>query len=290
MIGTPPTLRPSLLAIAILLLLPASTALSEEQAAAGAAADTAADPPGASAEAEMSAKKEALGGLFDDRSAGNDDSAKVQKRIDTISDETDELLAKYRTALKQTDSIRVYNSQMRELIASQDAELASLQSQLDRIEVVGRNVMPLMSKMVDAYESLVGLDLPFLLDERTERVADLRKLMKRSDVTSAEKYRRIMEAYQIENEYGRTIEAYRSTIELGGREVTVDFLRFGRIALVYQTPDGTEAGVWNQKARSWEALDPRYRGAIRDGLRLARKQAAPDLIRLPLPTAEKEAS
>jgi hypothetical protein len=283
MIGTSPTLRRPLLAVAILLLLPARLALSQE------AADTAVDRQGESAAAEMPAMTKELEGLFDDRSAGNDDSAKVQERIDEISDQTDELLAKYRTALKQTDSIRVYNSQMRELIASQDEELASLQSQVDRIEVVGRSVMPLMLKMVDAYESLVGLDLPFLLEERQERVASLRELMRRSDVTSAEKYRRIMEAYQIENEYGRTIEAYRSTIEIGGREVTVDFLRFGRIALVYQTPDGTEAGVWNQSTRSWQEIDPRYRGAIRDGLRIARKQAAPDLIRLPLPAADKGA-
>jgi hypothetical protein len=179
---------------------------------------------------------------------------------------------------------------MRELLSSQEAELASLQGQLDQVEVVGRAVMPLMLKMIDAYEQLVELDLPFLLDERKERVADLRTLMKRADVTSAEKYRRIMEAYQIENEYGRTIEAYRSTLDLAGREATVDFLRFGRIALVYQTPDGTEAGVWNQETKSWEKLDPRYRGAIRDGLRIARKQAAPDLIRLPLPASAGGAS
>jgi len=286
MIGTPPALRRPLSVVAILLLLPASMALSQEPAADPQVEAAQTEP----AQAEMPEMTEKLEGIFDDRSAGNDASAKVQKRIDTISDQTDELLAKYRTALKQTDSIRVYNAQMRELITSQDAEMDSLQGQLDRIEVVGRSVMPLMSKMVDAYESLVGLDLPFLLDERKQRVADLRALMKRSDVTSAEKYRRIMEAYQIENEYGRTIEAYRSTIELAGREVTVDFLRFGRIALVYQTPDGTEAGVWNQKTRAWEALDPRYRGPIRDGLRIARKQAAPDLIRLPLPAAEKDAS
>jgi len=237
----------------------------------------------------MPAMKKKLDGIFEDRSAGNDEAAAVQRRVDAISDETDELLARYRTTLKQIDSISVYNSQMRDLIASQEVELASIQSQLDRVEIVGRNVMPLMSKMVDAYESLVGLDLPFLLDERQERIADLRGLMKRSDVTSAEKYRRIMEAYQIENEYGRTIEAYRSTLDLGGREVTVDFLRFGRIALVYQTPDGTESGLWNQQTKSWEPLDSRYRGAIRDGLRIARKKASPDLIRLPLPAPEEGA-
>jgi hypothetical protein len=97
-----------------------------------------------------------------------------------------------------------------------------------------------------------------------------------------------MEAYQIENEYGRTIEAYRSMLERGDREVNVDFLRFGRIALIYQTLDGSEAGVWNQETRSWEPLDASYRTAIRHGLRIARKQAAPDMIRLPLPPAEEE--
>jgi hypothetical protein len=237
--------------------------------------------------ADMQAQKAAFDGLLDDRSSGNDEAAAVQKRIDETSDQTDDLLAKYRTALKQTDAIRVYNSQMRELIASQDAELASLERQLNQIELVGRSVMPLMSKMVDAYESLVSLDLPFLMDERNERIENLRLLMTRSDVTSAEKYRQIMEAYQIENEYGRTIEAYRSTLDLGGREVTVDFLRFGRVALVYQTPDGTESGVWNQATRSWDALDSAYRGPIRDGRRIARKQSAPDLIRLPLPAPER---
>jgi hypothetical protein len=240
-----------------------------------------------SAEAEMPAMKEALGGMFDARSGENDESAAVQKRIDTISDQTDELLAKYRTALKQIDSIRVYNNQLRQLITSQEAELGSLRDQLDRVEVVGRSVTPLMLRMIDALDALVELDLPYLIDERSERIAELRKLMGRADVTSAEKYRRIMEAYQIENEYGRTIEAYRSTIRRGDRDVKVDFLRFGRIALVYQTLDGMEAGVWNQAKRSWEPLDASYRTAIREGLRIARKQAAPDLIRLPLPVPQR---
>ena len=106
--------------------------------------------------------------------------------------------------------------------------------------------------------------------------------MHRADVTEAEKYRRIMEAYQIENEYGRTIEAYRASLQLDDRETTVDFLRFGRIALVYQSLDETQAGRWDQTMGSWVPLDSSFRSSIRHGLRIARKQAAPDLIRLPL--------
>ncbi len=255
-------------AIGAIAILPGAAALAQQEP---------------SADAEMPAMKQALGSMFDERSEANDESATVQKHIDELSDQTDELLAKYRTVLKQIDSIRIYNHQLRELITSQEGELASLQDQLDRVEVVGRSVTPLMLRMIDALDATVALDLPYLIEERTQRIADLRKLMTRAAVTSAEKYRLIMEAYQTENEYGRTIEAYRSTIKRGDRDIKVDFLRFGRIALVYQTLDGMEAGMWNQEKKTWDPLDASYRTAIRQGLRIARKQAAPDLIRLPLP-------
>jgi len=151
---------------------------------------------------------------------------------------------------------------------------------------VSREVTPLMLRMIDALESFVGLDVPFLEEERADRIVELRDLMHRADVTEAEKYRRLMEAYQVENEYGRTIEAYRSTVDKDDKELTVNFLRVGRIALVYQTLDEAEAGVWNQDQRRWEPLDSSFRTPIRQGLRIARKQSAPDLILLPLPAAK----
>jgi hypothetical protein len=119
-------------------------------------------------------------------------------------------------------------------------------------------------------------------------MAALRSMMERADVTTPEKFRQIMEAYQIENEFGRTIEAYRASLTIGDKETTVDFLRFGRIALVYQSLDESLSGRWDQESRSWVALDSSYRSALRQGLRIARKQAAPDLINLPLPAPTDE--
>ena len=229
-------------------------------------------------------------GLLEDvsevRHEGNVEGVESQGRVDEFSDETDLLFAKYSTTLKQIDSIGVYNHQMRGLIGSQEHELASLEDQLDRVELVGRSVTPLMLRMIEALDAFVSLDVPFLEKERADRIAVLRESMGRADVSNAEKYRTIMEAYQIENEYGRSIEAYRSTIERDGETKTVDFLRFGRIALVYQTLDGSESGVWDQQKREWVPLDDSYRTSIRDGLRIARRQSAPDLIRLPLPAAQ----
>ncbi len=221
------------------------------------------------------------------RGEANSELSVSQDRVEVLSDDTDKLLTQYQSALRHHESLRTYNRQLDALIVSQESERASLEEQTDRVELVSREVTPLMLRMIDALESFVSLDVPFLSDERTERILDLRKLMGRADVSEAEKYRRIMEAYQIENEYGRTIEAYRTTLEREDRTVTVNFLRVGRIALVYQTLDESEAGVWNQDLHRWEPLDASFRSAIRNGLRIARKQAAPDLIRLPLLAPER---
>ncbi len=243
-------------------------------------------PAAAPAPPEVS-PTETLGDAVEMRGQANSELSETQSRIEVLSDATDDLLTQYQSALRQHESLVIYNRQLDALIAAQEVERASLAEQTDQVELVSRDVTPLMLRMIDALNAFVSLDVPFLEKERTDRVLDLRKLMHRADVTEAEKYRRIMEAYQIENEYGRTIEAYRSTLAQDDKEVTVNFLRVGRIALVYQTLDESEAGVWNQDSRRWETLEGSFRSAIRNGLRIARKQTAPDLIRLPLPAPKK---
>lgn len=220
-----------------------------------------------------------------ERQKSNEESAQSQAKIDKLSDETDSLVAKYRATLQETRALEVYNEQLDVLIASQAKEMASLREQIDRVTVVGREVIPLTLRMIDALDNFVAVDLPFLPEERRRRVAELRALMDRADVTISEKYRRVLEAYQIENEFGRTIEAYRGTLDSGGSPRTVDFLRIGRNALLYQTLDGRESGVWDKASQSWAVLGDRYRLPIRQGLRMARKQAAPDLMLVPMTAA-----
>jgi hypothetical protein len=218
--------------------------------------------------------------------ANNRTSMKSQAKVDGYSDQTDALLAEYKTIVQQLDALKIYNRQVETLIASQTEEAASLEQQIDGVELVGRQITPLMLEMISGIESFVELDLPFLLEERRMRVSALHEIMERADVTDAERYRRIMEAYQIETDFGRSIEAYRADLELGGVTRSVDFLRFGRISLLYQTQDGSETGVWDQDAEQWVVLPNDYRTPVRQGLRIARKQVAPDMLQLPIPAAE----
>ena len=217
----------------------------------------------------------------------NQASAKSQQRVIQLSEKTNELFLEYKHILNKIHSIKVYNNNLEQLIQSQQQEIKSYDNQLAQIDDTQRDVIPLMIKMVDTLNEFIRLDQPFLLSERQNRVADLKALLSRSDVATSEKYRRIMEAYQVEMEYGRTIEAYRDTLETNGEKRTVNFFRLGRVALYYQTLDEQETGVWDKSANSWQALSSDYRLPVNKGIRIARKQAAPDLLMLPVAAPEQ---
>ncbi len=208
-----------------------------------------------------------------------------QKTIDGLDDRTRAMLEEYRSATRQTKTLLTYNNHLKALLESQEIEKASFAKQLEQIETTQQEIVPLILNMQASLAEFVQLDLPFLPQERQQRINSLKEMMTRADVSNAEKFRRLIEAYQIENDYGNTIEAYRANIELDGELSSVDFLRLGRIALYYQRLDGSETGMWNHTEKKWEKLSADYRNPIRQGLRVARKEAAPDLLTVPLPTA-----
>ncbi len=106
--------------------------------------------------------------------------------------------------------------------------------------------------------------------------------MDRSDANPAEKYRKILEAFEIENEYGRTIEAYEGKLEIEGEERTVNFLRLGRVTWLYQTLDRENSAVWSQEQRGWVDLDGDFDSEINTAFRIAKEQAAPNLLTVPM--------
>lgn len=215
------------------------------------------------------------------------ENTSAQAEVDKLDDRKRDLVAEYATALKVVDGLKVYNALLRKQVDNQQSELAVLADSMDKVSVIERQITPLMLRMVEGLDEFVRLDVPFLAEERSKRIGDLRAMMERADVTAAEKFRRVIEAFQIENDYGRTLEAYRGTLEVDGTSQQVDFLRVGRVALLYQSPGGERSGRWNQGTRSWETLSgAEFRVNIARGLAMARKQSAPDLLVLPVAAAE----
>ena len=209
-----------------------------------------------------------------------------QQRIDNVVKQTRTLEEQYKATLKEIDGLKVYNTLLGLQVENQQLKMSDLRESIDQVEVINRQIVPIMTKMIDGIEQFVALDVPFLLEERTDRIARLKELMERDDITVAEKFRKVTEAYQIENDYGSTIESYKDTITIDGATREVEFLRVGRVALLYQSPDGQVSGAWDQKARQWQALGSDYKNQIRQGLKIANKQIAPELVLLPISAPE----
>jgi hypothetical protein len=219
--------------------------------------------------------------------AKNVAARKSQAKIDRLADETRDLLSDYKTVTKQIDGLRVYNSRLQRQIDNQTTRLLEIDDAIDQVTVISRQMTPLAIRMIDGLEMFVEMDVPFHLDEREQRIAFLRSNLDRSDVSIAEKFRQVLEAYKIENEYGRKIDAYKGSIEIDSVERDVNFLRVGRISFLYQTTDTELSGAWDQESRSWVPLDRgEYRNAIMKGLRIARKEASIDLMNLPVAAPE----
>lgn len=207
-----------------------------------------------------------------------------QKRVSQLDDETSDMLSEYRQLISESQSLKAYNEQLGAQVKSQADELQTMTQQLTEIETTSREVLPLMQKMLATLEQFVQLDIPFLPEERTKRIADLKEMMTRADVSISEKYRRILEAYSIEVDFGRTIEAYEGKVA----EKTVQFLRVGRVSLMFQTLDGKETGYWDAANKAW-TIDNSYESAMAHGLKVAKKQAAPEVLVVPV-AAPKEAN
>lgn len=212
-----------------------------------------------------------------------DANATAQQQIDSVADQTEKIINDYRTVVKVVDGLKVYNSLLQTQLNNQEDEMQALSDSISNVALIERQIVPLMTRMVDALDEFVQLDTPFLQKERKARIARLREVLERSDVTAAEKFRVIIEAYQIENDYGRTIEAYKGSTEINGNQLEVDFLRVGRVALLYQTVGGEHTGAWDAKARQFVELPPEtYQKQVLEGLKIARKQIAPDLLVVPV--------
>ncbi len=213
-------------------------------------------------------------------------AAASQARIDGYDSAATDALQAYRLATQRGESLTVYNQQLRRLIDSQAEEIASIKRQTAEIEDIETGALPFMIEMTNTLVRIVEADVPFLRSERLARIDALKAMIDRADVTAGEKYRRIMEAYSIEADYGNTIEAYRGELEQDGSVRAVDFLRIGRVGLYYQTLDGAETGRWSARLGGWQPLADSYRRSVRDGLSIARKQAPPSMLRLPLSAPE----
>jgi hypothetical protein len=211
-----------------------------------------------------------------------------QERINERVQGTRTITDQYRAINKEIDGLKVYNRLMSAQVQGQEATLEDIKISMDQVDVINRQIFPLMERMIDGLEQSVSLDIPFLKEERINRIGVLKDTLSRSDVSVAEKFRKVMEAYQIELDYGSSAEFYKQSLNLGEDYGVRDYnmLRVGRIGLYFQSDNSDITGMWDVNVGDW-VIDDDHRNEIRKGLRMARQLIAPELMLIPLPAAEE---
>jgi len=204
-------------------------------------------------------------------------SAAIQAKIDDLDDQTRERLDETRRLLARAEQLELYNRQMETIISNQATELNSLDAQIATIEDTEQGILPLMQQMLSQLEKDISSGLPFLIQERESRVALLGDTLGRADVTVSEKFRRVLEALQIEVDYGRTLERYRARED----GTAFDYLRVGNMALYRRSLDGSDAAIWLDG--QWQQLGSEHYRTLETAARVAEQTLAPQLIQLPLP-------
>jgi hypothetical protein len=213
---------------------------------------------------------------------------KSQIKVDRIADQTDGLLQEFKQVNKQIESLRVYNSQLERQIVSQKRMMVELEESIENATVIERGISPLMANMLNALEDFVNLDMPFKKERRRQAVADLYVNLDSAKFSAAEKFRQVLEVYDIESDYSLSMESYTDQIDIegDGSLVEVQMLRIGRVALVYQSKDKSKVGVWDKSTNSWQPLDSGYRRAVDQAIRIAVKLAPQDVIEIPITAPE----
>ena len=210
-------------------------------------------------------------------------SAKSQDRIDATERQTDRIINEYKAVSKQVEGLKLYNEQKRIQIAAQLELMDKLDDQLVQVVVMQRQIPPLAERMLESLESFISLDTPFRIEERQNRIDLVRSSLAKPKVTASEQVRQVLEAYNIEAEYGRKIDTYESALADG---TVVNILVIGRIGMFYQTKDEQSSGRWNNATGTWDELPGSYRKPIRDGIRMAKKLAPTDMLMMPVVKGE----
>ena len=230
---------------------------------------------------EVVDEKELMQQAIEIEASSSNDAASRQEFIDNVDSEILVLTGDIQFLSQQLDLTNIYNRQLQELIDSQNAEIISINEQMVELDKTNKGILPTLEEMVSTLESIINNDVPFLLIERKARVAELKEILKQSNISTSEKFRRVFEAYQIENEFGRTIESYRDEITFDSETFNVEVFRLGRVGLYARTSDGRHTAMYSKKEGRWV----RKKGIDNElvvALKIARKELPPSLLKLPI--------
>lgn len=216
-------------------------------------------------------------------------TSKAERTVAGLDKESQQMVAEYQQLLMEAKQLSAYNKLVSTQVANQEKDINTLEQTIDNSRGLEQRLLPIVTDMISSLEDFVSLDKPFLVEDRRRAVAALQDSLEDPADSLAVTLRRVLETYQAELDYGRNIESWREQLATGDNSREVDMLRIGRLTLLYRSLDRKELGIWNPDAGEWQRLAANeWNRAFDQANKIARKQAAPDLLTVPVFTASSD--
>lgn len=214
----------------------------------------------------------------------NQEAINAQQKINQNADKTLDMQTQIEQMKEQIENQSIYQKHLQTLVESQQAELEKAQREREQMSQTREGIVPLMYRMLAGLEDLQTQSaLPYKTTIRQERLQKLKDLMARADVSEAEKFRRILEAYQIEVDYGNKLSTYQDEIEIAaGDKREVELLALGQVSLIARSQDQQTHWLWSNEQKAWQEMDANQVMMANRAFELALGKLAPEMVDLPL--------
>lgn len=211
-----------------------------------------------------------------------EESKQSQLRINQSIAEREALEREYKALSEVLEETNINLLHQKSVHSVQQSKIKQLNAELSEISNTENSLIPMILNLIDWLDQHVKSDLPFYSNERLERIEQLKINAVNPDMSISQLYHSVLEAYQIENEYGYSIDTYKHKINLNEKEIEAQLLRVGRIALYYLSLDASHGGYWSLSNKQWKTVDASALKQISQGIKVASKQTPPSLLALPL--------
>ncbi len=220
-------------------------------------------------------------GVRSDAEAAVQTRVGTQKKFDKWAAEEAELMDKAEALERELEVTTKQRKKAEIYLDSQKQKVADLEHKLKEIERIRAELEPFMDETMTRLADFVAQDMPFLAEERQDRLKDLADKLGDYDASPAQKARRLMEALRIEAQYGTTVDVHEQEVNLDGGPRQVRVLRLGRLGLFAIGLDDRSAWRFDKATGKWVAMDD-YERLLAQAADMAQRIRVVSLIELPV--------
>lgn len=206
----------------------------------------------------------------------------AQKQDDAWQAQREKMLVQLEQLNREQDQLNQQCDQLQQQVGQRQQRIDALQQDLVESARLTDEMVPFLRSVVEQLTQQVTTDLPFLVEERQQRLSRLDETLDDPQLSVGEQFRRVFEALQVEAAYGRHFDVIQKTIVVDGQASLMNELQLGRLALFAQSLDGQRSAMYDPVGEQWIALQDSVNGDLRKAVEMAGKHRPVDLLNLPL--------